>query len=56
MERGIDKAIELLEEIQRVNTIQKERGINTIREEMIEKMLFEVQTEVFHALASLRKS
>lgn len=51
MERGIEKSIKLLEEVKNLITIQKERGVNTFREEMIERMLFDVQQEIVHALA-----
>jgi hypothetical protein len=50
MTAQIDKAIKLLEEVEQVQAIQRDRGWNTIRAEMIERMLFDVQQEVVHAL------
>ena len=50
MTANIGKAIELLKEVERVQGLQRERGWNTFRYEMIERMLFDVQQEVVHAL------
>ena len=50
MTAQIDKTIKLLEEVERVQSLQRERGWNTFRAEMIERMLFDVQQEVVHAL------
>ena len=46
----VDKIIQLLEEVKRVQTLQKERGVNSIRKDMIDKMLFDVQKEVVWGL------
>jgi hypothetical protein len=50
MKSDIGKAIKLLHEVENLREIQRDRGYNTFRAEMIEKMLFDVQSEIFHAL------
>ena len=47
---NIDKTIELLEEVKQLQTLQEERGVNTFRKEMIDKILFDVQKEVVWGL------
>jgi len=47
---NIDKTIKLLEEVKRIQTLQQERGVNTFRKEMIDKILFDVQKEVVWGL------
>ena len=52
----VDKVIQLLEEVKRVQTLQEERGVNSIRKDMIDKMLFDVQKEVVWGLRDNAKS
>ena len=52
----VDKIIQLLEEVKRVQTLQKERGVNSIRKDMIDKILFDVQKEVVWGLRDNAKS
>lgn len=50
MKSNIGKAIKLLQEVENLQEIQRDRGYNTFRAEMIERILIDVQSEVFHAL------
>jgi len=52
----IDRAIRLLEEVKRIQTLQEERGVNSFRKEMIDKILFDVQKEVVWGLRDNAKS
>ena len=47
---NIDKTIELLEEVKRLQSLQEERGVNSIRKEMIDRILFDVQKKVVWGL------
>ena len=47
---NIDKTIKLLEEVKQLQSLQEERGVNTFRKEMIDKILFDVQKEVVWGL------
>ena len=50
MKSNIGKAIKLLQEVENLQEIQRDRGYNNFRAEMIERMLIDVQQEVFHAM------
>lgn len=47
---NVDKAIKLLEEVKRIQELQRDRGVNTFRKEMIDNLLFDVQKEVVWGL------
>ena len=53
---NIDKAIMLLEEVKELQTLQHERGVNSLRQEMIDDLLFDVQKEVVEGLRENAKS
>jgi hypothetical protein len=53
---NIDKAIMLLEEVKELQELQRDRGVNSIRQEMIDDLLVDVQKEVVEGIRDNAKS
>ena len=53
---NVDKLSGRLEGVKQLQSLQEERGVNTFRKEMIDKILFDVQKEVVWGLRDNAKN